>query len=472
MPGSLRRNLLETLAAPTVLLFVAAGGVAYGTAKAVVGTAYDQNLLNLAHGVANHVRLVDGQVRIALSPEAEALLRTDTTDRIFFRVRGEYGPFIAGDADLPLAPEESTLQQSDPYQSLGQPTAPEPPRSGARAPRFYDARHHAEPIRAVRLHRRLDQQSVFITVAETRYKRQDSLERLLLGFGSAAALLVAAGAIAVRFGIPSGLAPLQRLEQTLAARRGTDLAPIDLTGVPHEIHAVVQALNAMLARLREANADQRRFLQDAAHQLRTPLASLQVQLELLGGQPATQAQQTRLLQSVTRITRLANQLLALARAEAGARLMADADRVDLGALIDDMVEDWLRIADGKGIDFGVQREAVTMKGDPTLLRELIANLVDNALKYTPPGGQVTLRCAAAGDTVDIDVDDDGPGIPEAAREQVFERFYRLADAAASGSGLGLPIAREIAHCHGGTIAIGSAEGGRGTRVAVRLPRNA
>ncbi len=456
MPASLRRNLLRTLAVPTLLIVVAAGGLAYGTAKAVVGAAYDQNLVNLAHGVAGHVHLHEAGIELALSREAEMVLRTDTLDRIFFRVRDDTGAILGGDADLPVP--------GDP----GEASAATATGRRSPIPAFIDLDYRDEAIRAVRLYRPIGQRGVNITVAETLNKRSDALDRLLLGLGSAVALLLAAVAVAARFGIPSGLSPLARLEHSLATRSGTDLSPIDPANVPVEIREVVRSLNGLLERLRAANAAQRHFLQDAAHQLRTPLAGLQVQLELLRN-GADAAAIGRLRLSVARLTRLANQLLALARAESGQRLVAEASPIELAPLIDALVEDWVQLADQKNIDLGVQRDPVTMTGDPTMLQELIANLMDNALKYTPAGGCVTLRCAAGNDAVDIEVVDDGPGIPEAARERAFERFYRLPDAGASGSGLGLAIAREIAHCHGGSIVLGDGPGGCGTRVRVRLP---
>ncbi len=205
--------------------------------------------------------------------------------------------------------------------------------------------------------------------------------------------------------------------------------------------------------------------------MRTPLAGLQMQLELLEARPLDQKARNELRQSVNRVTRLANQLLALARAESGGRMLADTLPIELAPLIDDLVEGWLRIADQRAIDLGIHREAVSMIGDPTLLQELISNLMDNALKYVPDGGSVTLRCASntATDQIEIDVSDTGPGIPESVREQVFERFYRNAGTQVSGSGLGLSIAREIVRCHHGDIHIINAPQGQGTLVRVRLP---
>jgi len=471
---SLRRSLLRALAAPILAALFTGGVVGYGVAERVVSTAYDQSLLNLANGIVNRARVENGQVTIGLTAEAEALLRTDTVDHIYFRVRDDSGRIIAGDADLP-PPEVPASDVSAGLSSL----PPQPPPADNRRPNaaepvfsFFDGHFRGEAVRGVRFHPLVDDHGVYVTVAETLGKRRGAIRDLLFGFGLAVLLVLAAVAAVVRYGITFGLGSLYQLEAQLAGRSGQDLAPVDLRQVPLEIREVVRALNALLARLREANAAQREFLQDAAHQLRTPLAGLQVQIELLHGEQTDKTAANNLRKSVKRVTRLANQLLALARAEAGQPLTANPSSVDLAKLIDEMLEDWLRIADEKRIDFGMQREAATIPGDPTLLRELVANLVDNALKYTPAGGQVTLRCELVGEVVEIDVSDNGPGIPEHERERVFERFHRLPDATAPGSGLGLPIARQIVAGHRGSITIASAADGTGTCVQVRLPATA
>jgi len=447
MQISLRTALLRSLAAPLLFALVAGSLLAYRIAGEVVSAAYDQSLVNLAEGVANRVRAEGDAIVLDLPAEAEAVLRTDRVDRIYFRVLDDGGNLVAGDAALPR-PEGTT-------------------RAGR--PHFYEAEFRGEAIRGVRLHQIRERESFFITVAETTGKRQQAVRDLLIGFGAALLLVVAAVAFVVRFCIPAALAPLVQVQRDIALRSGQDLAPLDLASAPDEIRPLVAMLNIQLDRLRAANHAQRQFLQDAAHQLRTPLASLQIQLELLESGRGDADTLTRLHRSVGRVTRLANQLLALARAEAGERLIADAPRVDLADLIDEMLDDWLGQADARRIDFGVEREHAAIAGDPTLLRELLANLVDNALKYTADGGQVTLRCRHAAAAVEIEVTDNGTGIPEAERERVFERFRRLPGGDASGSGLGLPIAREIARAHGGSIVITTPADGCGTRVCVRLP---
>ena len=474
MQTSLRRNLLSALAAPTVVLLVTAGAVAYSSAKWVVGNAYDGNLINLAQAIATHVHAAPDGLTLTLSPEVEAVLRTDTVDRIYFRVRDQQGRLLGGDAELPTMDDSDALSSLPvPYTPVGKEAPPARVPMPSSRPLFRDLAHAGQPIRAVRLYRESGASGFYITVAETLGKRSEAIDRLVVGFAWAGALLLIAAAVVARFSIPSGLAPLERLENSLRLRSGTDLSPIDPAGVPREVREVIGAVNGLLERLRTANAQQRAFLQDAAHQLRTPLAGLQMQLELLEARPADDAARARLRQSVARVTRLANQLLALARAEAGERLIADATEVELAALIDAMVEDWVDRADARNIDLGIEREPVRVHGDPTLLQELIANLMDNALKYGRAGGMVGLRCVIEDDHVLIEVCDDGTGIAPAVREQVFERFYRHAGSQANGSGLGLSIAREIVRSHGGRIAIddgpANAEGGRGTCVRVSLP---
>ena len=472
MQTSLRRNILSALAAPTVVLLVTAGAVAYSSAKWVVGNAYDGNLINLAQAIATHVHAAPDGLTLTLSPEVEAVLRTDTVDRIYFRVRDQQGRLLGGDAELPTMDDSDALSSLPvPYTPVGKEAPPARVPMPSSRPLFRDLAHAGQPIRAVRLYRESGASGFYITVAETLGKRSEAIDRLVIGFAWAGALLLIAAGVVARFSIPSGLAPLERLENSLRLRSGTDLSPIDPAGVPREVREVIGALNGLLERLRTANAHQRAFLQDAAHQLRTPLAGLQMQLELLEARPADDGARARLRQSVARVTRLANQLLALARAEAGERLIADATEVDLAALIDAMVEDWVDRADARGIDLGVEREPVRLHGDPTLLQELIANLMDNALKYGRAGGMVGLRCVIEDDHVLIEVCDDGPGIAPAVREQVFERFYRHAASQADGTGLGLSIAREIVRSHGGHIAIDDGPNGRGTCVRVSLPLN-
>lgn len=453
------------------MVVLASGAVTYSTAQWVSESAFDEILVSRAHGLLIHLDADGPHALQAISAQADRLLRNDRRDDIYFRVVGVNGEYLGGDADLPL-----DEVRDDAAPSVGASTLTSAARSTSLAlappePVFYDTRFDDVPVRAVRLRQLDGSQVIDVVIAETLKKRSEAVRRLLTGFGAAAALLVATAVLAVRFGIPYGLAPLRRLEARIKARSGADLTPVDSTHVPVEIAELVRALNQLFARLREAQDAQRRFLQDAAHQLRTPLAGLQIQLELIEHRDGDIDHEAiaSLRRSVNRVTRLTNQLLALARAEAGTRHLSTSAVVELAPLIDDTLEDWLRIADARRIDLGVARDIIAIRGDPTLLHALIDNLVDNALKYTPHGGRVNLTCTIVDGDAEIEVCDNGPGIPAAARERVFTRFYRAPGTAASGSGLGLPIAREIAEAHRGSIEIDSGENGAGTCVRVRLP---
>lgn len=453
------------------MVVLAAGAVTYSTAQWVSEWAFDESLLNRAHGLLIHLDADRTDPLTPISAQTDRLLRIDRWDKIYFRVVGANGEHLNGDAGLPL--DESLTDTASPTATNARARAAASTSLPLTPPDavFYEADYGGERVRVVRLAHRDASRHIDILVAETMHKRREAVRRLLTGFGAAAALLVVTAALAVRFGIPYGLAPLRRLEARIKTRSGADLTPVDSTHVPMEIAELVRALNLLFGRLREAQDAQRRFLQDAAHQLRTPLAGLQIQLELLQQHDAGANREAieSLLRSVGRVTRLTNQLLVLARAEAGTRQMDSASAVELAPLIDDALEDWLRIADARQIDLGIERDIVSIPGDPTLLRALIDNLVDNALKYTPPGGQVNLRCTMVDGEVEIEVSDTGPGISDEARKRVFTRFYRAPGAAAMGSGLGLPIAREIAKAHHGSIEIGRGRNGRGTCLRVRLP---
>lgn len=442
---SLRRRLLRALLLPVVITLM--GGVlAHRTAIDVIGAAYDASLLNLADGVAERIRAGESRLQMDMADGGVALLRSDTVDTIFYRVRDDDGNLVAGDGDLP-PPDAISVD------------AP---------PRYFDTDYHGKAIRGVRLHRMIDDRGFYVTVAETLGKRQAALERLLLGFVAAIAGLVVAVVAIVRIAIPSGLSPLANLSARLAARDGEDLSLIDPASVPLELRTLVEALNTVLGRMASAQALQRSFLQNAAHQLRTPLANLQIQVELLGTSPAAD-QLEHVTRATVRVTRLANQLLALARAEAGEHLMVDATPIDLAPLIDDMLDDWLIQADRKQIDLGVHRQSARVAGDGTLLRELVANLMDNALKYAPVDGWVSLHCTAHAGEVLLTVEDDGPGIALQERTRVFNRFYRTPGSAGSGVGLGLAIVQEIVRAHRGRIELETPSVGTGLRVRVSLP---
>jgi two-component system sensor histidine kinase TctE len=442
MRTSIRLALLRALALPILAVLAVGVWFAYRVAVDVANDAYDQSLQNSALAIANRVRIVRGQAQLALPVEAEQMLRTDEFDRVYFRVRDARGRLVAGDEGLPI------------------PELTEAPNTFS----FFHAVYEDRRIRGVRLSVESGKNRFYVTVAETTRKREIAVRRLLLALVLPATLIVLAAAAIVWFGISRGLVPLRRLERELERRGGDDLSPVDEAGAPQEARLLVHALNGLLGRLRDAAAEQRTFLEDAAHQLRTPLAHLRIQLELLAREPGAEAVARQLQETVTRTIRLANQLLALARAESGRPLAPDFRPINLGAVIEGLVDEWVRAADRKTIDLGFDRGEAWMLGDPFMLRELAANLIDNAITYTQPGGRITVRCGAREGRVFLAVEDNGPGIPAAERAHVLERFHRVPGSPGSGSGLGLAIANDIVKAHAGTLVLGEPSGHPGTIV--------
>jgi two-component system sensor histidine kinase TctE len=273
--------------------------------------------------------------------------------------------------------------------------------------------------------------------------------------------------------VARGLSPLQELSEQIRRRSPRDLRPVEAAAVPEEARPLVDGMNRLLGEVAETSRQQQRFLADAAHQLRTPLAGLQAHAELALALPMPADCRAELVQvhgATVRTARLANQLLALARAEAGARGTDAPARTDLRRVVGESADEWVRRALARQIDLGFELSDAVAQADPFLLREALANLVHNALEYTPAGGRVTVRVrrrpAAAGPEVVIEVEDDGPGIPAFERERVLERFYRIPGTGGTGSGLGLAIVREIVQAHGAALALGEGEEGRGCRVTL------
>ena len=269
-----------------------------------------------------------------------------------------------------------------------------------------------------------------------------------------------------------GLAPLTALADSLARRAPTSLEPMPVLESPEEVQPLVRSLNELLARLGDAFDTQRRFAADAAHELRTPLTALTLQIQIARRAESPEERAValdRLEQGVKRATRLVQQLLTMARLDPDAARPATA--FDLAAVAASVVEEKQPFAEQQGLSLSLASVPVTLCGQEEALRILLANLVDNALRYTPPGGSVEVRVAPDGDQARVEVADSGPGIPEEERERVFDRFYRGRRAPSGGSGLGLAIVRQVVTLHDGSIALDQSPSG-GLLVSARFPRNA
>jgi two-component system sensor histidine kinase TctE len=269
-----------------------------------------------------------------------------------------------------------------------------------------------------------------------------------------------------------GLRPVKRLRDEIGRRSALDLRSIDESSVPREIAPVVVTLNRLFLMLRTAVQAQQQFIANTAHQLRTPITGMQAQLDLLIAEPAAAPIRNRLStlqEGIRQLAHSANQLLTLARADPAVNIAAKNQTVGLDTIVGEVVAKFIDRALQTNIDLGAEREPVSILADPSLLDDLLSNLVDNALKYTPPGGTVTVSAGERGGRPYIAVEDTGPGIPEGERERVRQRFYRMPNSRGHGSGLGLAIVDEIARLYGATLIIAAGSSGLGTRVVVQFP---
>ena len=449
MQASLRRHLTYWLLGPLLLLVAAGSFVSYRIALSAANRAYDSALLDPALAIASHLRRSGTRLELDLPSIAIEALRIDTEDRVYYQVLGPGGELIAGTPRLPAPPE-----LLHPGEHI-----------------YYDATLEGERVRIAARAVQVETGTAIVQVAETLIKR-DKLVLELLVASTVPQVLIAFAAVALLWlGIGLGLRPLDRLRGEIAARSPRDLRPFSERDKPQEVGSLIAALNQLLSRLNAAIASQQRFIANAAHQLRTPLAGLKTHAELARREPST-SELRSLLDMIAgetqRTSHLVNQLLTLARAEPGET--PSGQPVNLHEIVGRDVRDWVQRALGKNIDLGFELEDAWTLGEPLLLRELAANLLDNALAYTQSGGSVTMRTGIRNGESVLEVEDNGPGIPEAEREKVFERFYRVAATGGEGCGLGLSIVSEIAGRHNARVELALPAGGRGTLIRAVFPR--
>lgn len=455
---SLRLRLLRRLIGPILLLNLAGGALTYMLAWLPAQNAFDQSLLDAAKALGARLHAEGGQWQLDLPPQAEQVLRSDDSDAVFFAARAADGRLIAGDDDLSLVPPSRAAAAM--ASSLHAQAA--------------DASMRQEAVRVAVLHVTRDGQSAYVGVAKTLRKRSQIRNATVRALVLLEALFTLASVGLIWFSVGSGLQPLNRMRAGLNARAGDDLSPISTAEVPDELGPVVAAFNGLLDKVSEGARSQQDFLANVAHQLRTPLAGLRTQLEWLaaraGAQDAEAAHSLSLMLSSTeRMIRQTNQLLALARAEPSHFEKTRLEPLQLNQLVEEAIQQFVDQASLKQIDLGFDLTPTTVLGDRFLLRDLIDNLIDNALRYTPAFGTVTVSCRASADAGGVlAVEDSGPGIPPAKREAVFSRFVRLDDKT-TGSGLGLAIVRDIATAHGARVSVDSGAAGRGALFSVIFP---
>ena len=455
MTSGLRRRLLVMLIAPLILLALLNAWFDYSSADNV-SQQQDQRLLSLAPLLADSIiaeglRKTDPPV-LLLAPAVEEFLK-DAPDTAAYAIADPDGKLLRGEAWLVgLAP------------------------AGA-DPEFHSEENGGVTWRIVRQRHQTVLGEAVISLADGSNPRQQWARNIFFKVLLPNLVLVALAAFAVGWAVERALKPLLDLREAVERRSPRDLTAIDESASPVEVRPLVNSLNRLFGLVNAQAESQRRFIADAAHQLRTPLAGLQAQVEAWGQAADAQssphdtialpAEQVNKLRGATRRTsQLANQLLALSRADARSMQAQPVQPVELKDMCESMLEAHLDAATAKRIDLGLDAHAVQVPGHEWLLRELLANLVDNAVKYTPEGGTVTIRCGLHGERPFLEVEDDGPGIAPAERTHVTERFYRMRGTQGEGNGLGLAIADEIARAHHGHLELDSGVQGRGLKVTL------
>ncbi len=461
--GSLRNQLLRWLLIPLVILVAVNSISAYNNGLEAADLAYDRSLLASTRALAERVSIKDGKVVADVPYVALDSFETDTLGRIFYKVSGLHGETVSGFDDLPPVP--ANVPRSEAYPALV---------------RFYHAQYNGEPVRIAALLQPVYDDSMrgiaLIQVGETLDARRGLSRKILFDTLLRQAIMLLAVASLVWFAVRLVLRPLMRLKSEVEDRALADLSDVDPALVHKEVRPLVAAMNGAMGRMQNLIASQRRFIADASHQLRTPLTVLKTQAELALRENDAAAMRA-IVESIASTTdstvHLANRLLTLARIEHGSEAAAMAP-VSLPDIARQVGLELALPAVQKKIDLSLEApHGAIVDGQAQMLHELVSNLVDNAIRYTPAGGQVVLRVLAADDGgALLEVEDSGEGIAEAEREKVFRPFYRsmaTLDTNQAGTGLGLAIVREIASAHRAGIVLAQGHGGRGLKVSIAFP---
>jgi two-component system sensor histidine kinase TctE len=451
---SLKRQLLLWLLLPQLVLWLVGGALTYRIALRYAEKGIDQSLTQSVLSLARQVKPVGSGLLIDFPRAAQDIIEQDPKDRVSYMVSSPPGSFLLGNGKLPGPPMSDMPIKGEPL--------------------LYNVAVDGKPMRVALLDVNYGDtevpQLLRVQVAKSLAVQERITAELVADMLVPLLLLGAVLSVLVYGGISRGLSPLTRLQAQLGHRREhslSALSPIEMTQAPQEVYALAGAVNQLLAAVRRSLGQEKRFLSDAAHQLRTPLAGLISQTELALQEADPKALHDRLgkvLSGAQRSAHLVHQLLSLARNEADVRLQ----ELDAATLAREVAREWTPKALTAGVDLGYEGEdSVLIDGEKLLLREALSNLLDNALLYAGRGSVVTLRVMRFGDRAFIEVEDNGPGLSEADLNHVFERFWRASELP-GGCGLGLAIVAEIAHRHGGN-ATALAVQPHGLRVRLSLP---
>ncbi len=454
LPRSLRVRLLLWLLVPLGALAVVNLLLAYREAQHTATRVQERLLLGSARIIAQQIQYEDGVLEVAIPPAALELFQSADQDRVYYRIASAKGVLLSGYAELP--PPPSALR---PEESL-----------------FFSAQVRDQSVRVVAYAQPIfgspTEGPVVIQVAQTYQAHHRMVQEIWTTSLRQESWMLVLATVIVGLSLRWGLKELVQLQRKVQERTPGSLDHLDPGPVPQELQPLVEAINGYVKRLDDQMAVRSRFIANSAHQLRTPFAILQTQVNfgLRSPDPAHKDEALRaIFQEVRHGTRLVNQLLSLSAAEA--RAHQTMMTLDLGTQVQRVLEEQAALAQAKNIDLGLDLRTgqTEVLATSSMLHELISNLVDNALRYTPADGVVTLKLDRVGATLLLQVEDSGPGIPAADRTRVFERFCRLQTDGSTGSGLGLAIVQEIASALGAEVRLADPETGPGLVVTVAFP---
>ena len=453
--SSLRKKLLVLLVPPLLILILIASSILFRFAIVEQRDAFDNALYDSAYSIYQLIQKSDDSIEnLSLPKNEKQFILNDQSDVIFYNVVGTDGKLLNGDSDGGLIPQIKEQTSN---------------------PNFRDGIVHNLNVRIVStlvsIQKNGVELPVYIQVAETLNKREALASNVLIDIIVPQLLLVLFTIIIIWFGVERGLQPLFDLQAAVSKRSYLDLSAIEMPDVPTEVMILVNSVNSLMRQLESVLSAQNRFIADAAHQLRTPLAGAQAQLELalLESDPDQhQELLERVSTSMERLSHTITQLLSLARSQQDASHNMVMSRVNLNKIAQEVTTDMVPTAIKKGLDLGFEADtqSTIILGDSKRLKEMLYNLVDNALLYTPAGGKVTVKVQHEAGEIVLSVIDNGPGIPKSEREKVFERFHRVIGTGQEGSGLGLAIVMEIAQLHQANVEIADEPRKKGLNIQV------
>lgn len=449
---TLRKQLFLWVTIPMFVLIPLDTTILYKVGIHFVDQSFDDSMEDMANDVIAMINESGKSPQIfKMSQETQEVLFSNQYDQTYFAIYNARGTFLSGNLALPF--KSKKLSKNKCF-------------------KFLNLNH--ERVRLLKMKSLYQGQPYFVLIAETLHKRSNLRSRILLAIILPQVLLMLVCSVMLLWGVTKGLAPLNELNDEISKRSSTQLDPVMLKNVPEEAMVLINSINLLMGRLRNAILAQNQFIADAAHQLRTPIAGIQAQVELALKQDQTARPLTMISESVAKLTHLVNQLLRLSHNQPEAANVIELNPVNLFKLAQECCAEVIHFALQKKIDLGFESSESSstddfeVVADQQRLKVMLLNLLDNAIRYTPEGGKVTLSLLSHAQMIELRVEDNGVGIPETEHEMVFERFHRVLENSQEGSGLGLSIVKEIVILHGASIEVSQVGDGPGTIMTVRF----